>query len=404
MTPSRQFCLFLLLLSMHAQGQTKKTRTELPIGAFGTLSGPVRSFGINSRAALNAANDEIDRMGGVKLADGTIGHFRITYTDDKCNADVALSVLKEMADSYDLAAIGPTCSAVAESLFHHLQRRAGDSSDTGIQMPIFTDGATKADLAGLSEWAFRDTPNERAMYQSLWRYVRKGRPELHTVYVGEEADFAHSHSTLQNIIRVEAEHLGFVIQGGTKWSINDTEFSAPANDIIASNADVVVISAHALTTCGVLRELQRRRFRPRLIVGLTSASTPETLKLCGTAAEGLLIPTSFVANTPETQREASLVERIGGIADLHSMAAWEILFALKQAIEAGRVLPAEDSVARNRETIRRQLSQMKTMPGVMGMIPRTPDRESLKPFVLVQVKSGKWQVVSDSGLTEIGEE
>jgi branched-chain amino acid transport system substrate-binding protein len=136
------------------------------------------------------------------------------------------------------------------------------------------------------------------------------------------------------------------------------------------------------------------------MVGLTSASTPETLKLCGPAAEGLLIPTSFIANTPERMREASLVEREGGIADLHSMAAWEILFALKQAIEVGRVLPAGDAVARNRETIRRQLSQLTTMPGVMGTITRTPDRESLKPFVLVQVKSGKWQVVSDLDANE----
>jgi branched-chain amino acid transport system substrate-binding protein len=397
MTPSR--LLFLLLLTIPLYGQTKKPPTDLPIGGFGTLSGPVRSFGINSRAALNAANEEIDRMGGVKLADGTIGHFRITYADDQCSADVALGVLKEFAASDDLVAIGPTCSAVAEFLFHHLQAHVGDRSDAGIQMPIFTDGATKADLAGISEWAFRDTPNERSMYQSLWRYVRKEHPELHTVYVGEEADFAHSHSTLQNIIRVEAEQLGFAVQGGTKWSIHDTEFSAPANDIAAANADVVVISAHALTTCGMLKELQRRRFHPKLLVGLTSASTPETLTLCGPAAEGLLIPTTFIASTPETQRDASLVEKHGGIADLHSMAAWEILFALKQAIEAGKVLPAADAVARNREIIRRQLSQLTTMPGLMGTIPRTPDRESLKPFVLVQVKSGKWQVVSDSGLS-----
>jgi hypothetical protein len=33
------------------------------------------------------------------------------------------------------------------------------------------------------------------------------------------------------------------------------------------------------------------------------------------------------------------------------------------------------------------------MQGVFGTITRTPDRESLKPFVVVQARHGKWEVV-----------
>ena len=41
------------------------------ITGFGAKSGVVRSFGINSEAAMLAAADIINKQGGVKLADGS---------------------------------------------------------------------------------------------------------------------------------------------------------------------------------------------------------------------------------------------------------------------------------------------------------------------------------------------
>ena len=44
-----------------------------------------------------------------------------------------------------------------------------------------------------------------------------------------------------------------------------------------ANADVVAISAHPFTTCGVLKEMQRQGVKPKVLVGLTSSSSLETL-------------------------------------------------------------------------------------------------------------------------------
>jgi branched-chain amino acid transport system substrate-binding protein len=221
--------------------------------------------------------------------------------------------------------------------------------------------------------------------------VRANYPEVKTVYGGEEHDFAHSHSTWDNIISKSAQDAGFKVVGSAGWSINDTAFAKVAKEIEAANADAVVISAHAPTTCGVLTELDRQNFRPKLLVGLTSASTPETLQLCGAAAEGLLIPTSFIATTPETTQEADEVAWHGGIADLHSMAAWEILYTVKQVQQGVSARP--ENVAADRRKLRDGLARLTTMRGALGTITRTPDRESLKPFVLVQARQARWQPV-----------
>ncbi len=368
--------------------------TSIKVAAFGALTGPVKSFGINSQAALRAAARRIEQSGGVKLADGSVGHFDISYTDDHCNADDGSAFLRQAAASDALVAIGPSCSSVAEPLYGTLQRKVDDAGDQGLRIPVFTDGATKANLARISEWAFRNSPNEGDMYRSLWQWVRRQYPGTGTVYAGEEADFAHSHSTLQNIIIKEAAASGLQVLGSTSWSINDTTFAAPVEAIKSSHTDVLVISAHARTTCGILEELALRNVHPKLLIGLTSASTPETLALCGPAAEGLVIPTSFIANTADRQREAEEVAAMGGIADLHSMAAWEILFTLKQAIEQSAIVPSPRTTASDRRKLRDTLARLQTMNGVMGLIDRTAERESLKPFVLVRADHGVWKVIS----------
>jgi branched-chain amino acid transport system substrate-binding protein len=301
--------------------------------------------------------------------------------------------VRQAAKSDALIAIGPSCSAVAEALFQTLQHTVDDSSDIGIQMPVFTDSAMKAKLTRISQWAFRNSPNETDMYTVLWRWVHEHYPRLRTVFGGEERDFAHSHSTWRNIIAPHAAAAGMILLGQTSWSLTDRTFTSPVASMKAARADVIVISGHAATTCGVLRELVGQHVRPQLLVGLTSASTSETLQYCSGEAEGLLIPTSFAPQNAAARMAAKAVERAGGIADLHSMAGWEIMFTLSRLIQNNGIVGAHDTVAMDRRKLRDALANLTSMEGLLGPIGRSADREAQKPFVLVQARHGTWQVV-----------
>ena len=374
-------------------------RRLIKIAGFGALSGPAHSFGINSRAALLAAADTINRQGGVQLAGGVTGVFDVSYMDDHCDAAQGISVVRQAANSDALVAVGPSCSAVAEALYQTLQHTVDDGSDTGIQMPVFTDSAMKANLTRISQWAFRNSPNETDMYTVLWAWVREHYPDLRTVYGGEEHDFAHSHSTWQNIIAPQAVAAGMTLVGQTSWSLTDRTFTSPVASMKAAGAQVIVISGHATTTCGVLRELSSQHVRPQLLVGLTSASTNETLHECSREAEGLLIPTSFATQNAAARKAAKAVERAGGIADLHSMAGWEIMLTLARLIGESGVVGTHDTLAVDRRKLRDALAHSVSMEGLLGPIGRSVDREARKPFVLVQARRGTWQVVYTRRLT-----
>ncbi len=379
--------------SMLASGAALAQSKTIQIAGFGAKSGVVRSFGINSEAAMLAAADVINKQGGVKLADGSKAKVAVEFYDDRCNAEEGISVIRRIAGTDAVVAIGPTCSNVAEPLFGILQKKVGDAGDSGLQFPVFTDVAIKVGLAKISEWAFRNVPNEMTMYNSLFYWLKTKHPEVKTIYGGVEEDFAHSRATWYVVMKTRAEASGFDVQGESKWLLNDTNFATQVREMKKANADVVAISAHPFTTCGVLKEMQRQGVKPKVLVGLTSSSSLETLQGCAKQAEGMIIPTSFAPVNKDAKFAAETTAKFKGAADLHSMAAWENMFILKQVIEDAKISGKPGDVQADRRKIRDALAKVKTTEGLLGTTKRDSEGEADKPYLFVHAQKGEWKVL-----------
>jgi branched-chain amino acid transport system substrate-binding protein len=379
----------LALCAAPAFAQEKTVR----ITGFGAKSGVVRSFGINSEAAMLAAADVINKQGGVKLADGSSAKMVVDFLDDRCNAEEGISVLRRIYGTDAVVAVGPTCSNVAEPLFGILQKKVDDKGDSGLQMPVFTDVAIKVGLARISEWAFRNVPNETTMYSSLFYWLKTKYPNAKTVFGGVEEDFAHSRASWYAVMKDRAEANGYNVLGNSKWLLNDTNFATQVREMKNANADIVAISAHPFTTCGVLKEMQRQGVKPKVLVGLTSSSSLETLQGCAKQAEGMIIPTSFAPVTKEGKAAAETTAKFKGAADLHSMAAWENMFILKQVMESEKISGDKGQLQADRRKIRDGLAKLKETKGLMGVTKRTEDREADKPYLFVHANKGEWKVL-----------
>lgn len=395
----RQYCALALALaglSWSMLGVTQDNGAQqrvVRIDGFGAESSVLRQFGLNSEAAMRAAADRINAAGGVKLGDGARGKIEIKYYDDQCQASQGLSLVKKMAAGDTLAAVGTTCSPVVEAVFGSLQKHAGDAADSGLQIPVYTDVAMKLGLARKSDWAFRNIPDEIGMYKALFAWVHQTYPQAKTVYGGVEENFVHSRQTWYDVMKKRAQDDGYDVQGEAKWLVDDTNFASQVADIKRVNPDILVISAHPFTACGVLKEMKRQGVAPKLLIGLTSISSPETLAVCGKEAEGLIIPTSFAPINPAAKSAADATAQYKGYADLHSMAAWEIMYAIKTAIETQGVLARPDTVQADRAKLRAGLAAEHTIDGLLGPVQRTAERESVKPYVIVEAKANQWSVI-----------
>ena len=390
------FAVAAALASIGFAGNTLAQEKTVSIAAFGVKSGVLRLFGLNSEAAINAAVEEVNKAGGVKLADGSKAKMVVQpYLDDRCNAEEGIAVVRRIVGTDALVAIGPTCSNVAEPLYGILQKKVDDPKDTGLQFPILTDVAIKVGLAQISEWSFRNVPNENTMYSSLYFWLKTTRPELKTVYGGVEEDFAHSRASWHVVMKERANANGYTVLGESKWLLNDTNFSTQVREIKKANPDILSIAAHPFTTCGLLKEMQRQGVKPKLIVGLTSTSSEETMQGCPKQAEGMIIPSSFAPVSKEAKFASEQTAKKKGAADLHSMAAWENVFILKEVMEQAKISGKKDpaSIQADRRKIRDGLAALKTTKGLLGTNKRTADREADKPYVFVHAKGGHWQVL-----------
>jgi branched-chain amino acid transport system substrate-binding protein len=383
----------LAFASLAVPGMANAQEREVKITGFGAMTGVVRSFGINSKAALEAAADQINKAGGVKLGDGAKGKIVVDFLDDRCTAEEGISVVRRIASGNAVVAIGPTCSNVAEPLFGILQKKVGDASDSGLQFPVFTDVAIKIGLAKISEWAFRNVPNESEMYATLFKWLKATKPDLKSIYGGVEEDFAHSRASWYVVMKEVAAKEGLQVLGESKWLLNDTNFSNQAREAKKAGADIVAIAAHPFTTCGMLKEMERQGVKPKLLIGLTSSSSLETLQGCAGEAEAIIIPTSFAPINPQAQAASAAVAKFNGSLDLHSGAAWENVFILKQIIEEQKVMAKPETIKEDREKIRAGLAKLTETQGLLGKSTRTLDREAMKPYLFVHAKAGKWEVL-----------
>jgi branched-chain amino acid transport system substrate-binding protein len=372
---------------------------------------------VKSEAVLNAAIKSVNDAGGIKMGDGVMAKIELEYFDSACNAEQGIAIARKVASSSEaLIGMGPTCSGVAAAMFGIFQKQVGDANDSGLQFPILTDTAVRNGLAKISQWTFRNTPNEPDMYDQLFAWLRKTHPDAKTMFGGTETDQGHSKGTYAKVIGQAAKRHGFkwapgaipelgteigagweeLLDHSSNWLMADTNFSVQARAFKKSGADMLIVSSHPFTTCGMLKEMARQRIKPEILVGLTSSSSSETLKGCAKQVEGMYIPTSFAPINADAKKVADMAAEFGGSADLHSAAAWENIFIIKSVIENQGIIGAPETLDADRRKMRDGLEALETTSGLMGTVNRVQDEgEALKPFVFVQAQMGKWEVVYD---------
>ena len=395
------------------------THRTVKIMGWGAQSGSFKSYGVNSETALRSAVAEINAAGGVKLGDGTMAPIEVIgYEDSGCKKDQNIAILHKTASTTDaIVGMGTTCSGSCQAMFGVLQKKVGDASDSGLQMPILADTCIRPGLAKISEWAFRNVPNEIAMYDAFFAWLSQQHPGIKTFSGGTETDQRYAYITYSAVIVQMAIRYGFEwvgpavpelgpkvkqgmkeLQAAAKsqhWLMGDSNYTVQVRKIKKQNPDMVLVSSHPFSACGFLKEMKRQQFKPKLVVGSASLASQETLNGCMKEAEGIIIPTGFAPITAEAQKANAIVTEAGGFLDLHSAAAWENAWLVLRAATAARITAKSDTLAEDRAKFRDALATITSTLGLVGPITRDAEGEAHKPYMFIQLIDGKWKVIFD---------
>lgn len=355
------------------------------------MSGIGASFGFNSSGLLNLAIDEINEAGGVVIEGKRVKLVNKTY-DDALSPEQGIAIARQVeARDKVLVLVGPGSSTVAEPVYGILQKKLDDPKDPGLQLPIFTDIAIKVGLAKISPWAFRNVGNEALMYDYVFKRLKE--QGFKTVGIGYESDFAHSAGTFKLAMKPAAEKHGLEIVEVQEWRFTDTEFSTQIAKLKKANPEVFALAAHPFTLTGAIKEMHRQGWKPKMLIGLTSSASMETILAGGKAVEGLIIPTTFAPITPRAKQVAEKAQKkYKAWTDLHSGPSYENVYIIKHVAERAGIKNRPETLSQDRRKFRDELARLKNFPGLIGPLTMGPDREMIKDFLLVQVRGGEWVV------------
>jgi branched-chain amino acid transport system substrate-binding protein len=400
MTGLRVIALALAFLLVPAWAIAFQNEGTLRVGGMWALSGGASFFGKAALGLATLAVDEINEAGGVSVG-GKKVKLTMSAQDDACNAEQGLAAVRRLATvDKVLFSLGPTCSSVAEPVFGTLQKKLGDSSDTGLQLLFFTDTATKFGLAKLSPWVFRNTPDEPAMYDFIVKYLKDKHPDLKTVMVSYESDFAHSAATWKGALEPALQKLGHhKVVEVVDWKWLDTEMGAQVTKLRRANADIYFALAHTTSMCPSLKEMKSQRVKPKMVFGITSLAGTEVLLNCPDLAEGVISPTNFAPINAKAKAIADKSwEKYKADSNIHSVPAYENVHLIKGLIEKSGIKNTEESLLEDRRKVRDLLAKVGSFQGVISKITMRPEDDPVKPrdvdkdLLLVQVKSAKWAV------------
>ena len=265
-------------IAMVAAGAAKAA-DELVLGLNMVQSGPLKSPGEGTEAAVDIAVAEINAAGGINGKKLKVVKFD-TGSDPK---QAVVATRKFAQDDNALAVIGPFSSGEAAAAFPVGERLGIVQVPNASSAPGLTKGKS---------YAFRLTEDEAKQYIRLLTTMQRknvplGRAEI--FYVTDERIAKIVGTRLMPALMKK-----FKVNTGKPIGFSYTSFDlAPqATKAMQSKPDIIAVAGIAAPAAKIFKEMRRQGFKGRMI-GSQLFADPNNLDLFGTDQDGTLFAAGF---------------------------------------------------------------------------------------------------------------
>jgi len=365
------------------------------LGHIGILTGPGVDYGTQVLNGLRIALDEINQGSGVIIAGKQLKLDLAPYVYDSArNVSQSIALTRKLALSDKvLAMFGPVSSNEAVSVFGVLQRKLGDASDPGLQLPIMNTSAMRDGLGDMSPWAFRNATVEQLLLADLLPKVIEGRGPVRTasvVYLGSED---YGPAMLKSVYGPLLEKLGIKIVSSDGVHEGDRDYSALIGKLMRLNPDMLMLLARYDVGAKTMIEAKRQGFTPRL-VWASGMISQELIKTGRSAVEGMMMVSSYDATVPRAAEVAKKFKAVAGV-EMNEFGAnsYEAMYLIKWAIENANLQNTPESIDEDRQKLREALRRIKRFPGLIGNIDMSPSsNDTVKQGLVVIIRNGQFEI------------
>ncbi|MGZ6139216.1 MAG: ABC transporter substrate-binding protein [Myxococcaceae bacterium] len=351
-------------------GAAQPTSGPLPVGFVGALTGPEAHFGLESRNGVQLAVEETNAAGGIQ---GRPLVLR-SYDSQSRPEEAANAMTRLVTQDRVLFVVGENQSSNSLAM-----APAAASGEVPMIAPSSTNPRVTSEGG---PFVFRVCFTDTFQGQLLARFARETlKAERVAMLVDQKSDYAVG---LAKVFAGRFTALGGKIVSEEAYAKGDTDFRGQLTRAKSTRPDILFIPGYYSDVGPLARQARELGIRATLLGGDGWDSGERLGQLGGAAVEGALYSTHFAADNPGARVKDFLAKyqaRFGHLPDALGALGYD---AARVGIDALR-----RSGAVGGPTLREQIARTRDFDGVTGRITLGPDRDAVKPAVIVKLVKGQ---------------
>lgn len=364
--------LALVALALAAAPADALEAGTVKLGACLSLTGPAAVYGVQQKAGILAAVDELNRsgaLGGLKLA--------VVIEDDASTKEQGIAVYQRLISREKVSAIiGPTLSNTATAADPLAQA-------AGVPVVAISNTAPKG-ITDIGDHVWRVSLTEGQVIPGALKraQARLGFRTAGVLYGNDDAFTQAGYG----VMKAALEGMGVRILGTQTFAKPDRDFNAQLTALAGLKPDILVVSALAENAAGIVAQARQLGWQGPILGGngFNSAALPRN---AGPAAEGVLVGTSWNRASPDPANQAflKLMASRGAEPDQFCAQAYTGVQVIAEAILRGGGKGSRDEVQAG-------LLRIKDLATPLGRFSFLPSRDGDHEPALQQVKDGRFQI------------
>ena len=341
----------------------------LLIGFVGALTGPEAHFGVDSQNGAQLAVDEANAAGGVQ---GRPLVLR-AYDSQSRPEEAANAMTRLVTQDGALFVVGENQSTNSLAM--------APAAGRG-EVPMISPSSTNPRVTSEGgPYVFRVCFTDTFQGQLLARYARETlKAQRVAVLVDQRSDYAVG---LAKVFATRFDALGGKIVSEEAYARGDTDFRAQLTRTKAAQPDVLFIPGYYSDVGPMARQARELGMRATLLGADGWDSGGRLAQLGGAAVEGARYSTHFAPDNPGGRVQEFLARykaRFGHVPDALGALGYD---AARVGIDALRRTGGVGG-----PMLREQIARTRDFDGITGRITLGPDRDAVKPAVIVKLVKG----------------
>ena len=368
-----------------SQPRSTATGTPIVIGEYGSTTGLTSTFGLSTDHGIEMAVDAINASGGIN------GHpLKVDLKDDEGKPDEALSVVRLLISQDNVTAIlGEVASKSSIAAAPECNSK---------MVPMISPSSTNVKVTQVGPYIFRACFIDPFQGTAAAKFVMN---DLHLKNVAIMTDAANDYSTgLTSAFEKNYTILGGHIVLTQSYTAGDVDFKAQLLAIKAKNPDLLYVPGYY----GDVGPMARQAREIGLTIPMMGGDGWDSPKLVegaggpGQALEGSYFTDHYAVSNPDPAGK-KFVEtyKLEYHEDPDALAAmgYDAVGVLADAIKrTGTPANGDFASKQYRSKLRDAIATTKNFQGVTGNITIGPDRNAIKPLVVLQIHGKDFNFVS----------